>query len=274
MKYYYPEHLAGYERLLAEGKRSWDELHGTEDGFEHFSSRSFLEEVFPRLSFDAEAPRALEIGCGTGPGACYLAQRGFSVDAIDLIPAAIEVAKQIAAERGLDIRYQVMDVTDLHHEGVQYDLIVDSYCLQGIVLDADRRCVFTAVRARLKPQGIYLISTAMYARRRHHPECPVVHPASGLVLHRFDHDSLLDPGAGIVYSPLPDRFAQPGVDPGEFPDAIRVRGTLYLPRRRYRKPTELRAELEAYGFKALQQTGELGENVVCVHREAPAGALH
>ena len=48
MKYYYREHLLGYERVRAKGKTAWGEIHGV-DGFDNFSSRAFLDEILPRL---------------------------------------------------------------------------------------------------------------------------------------------------------------------------------------------------------------------------------
>ena len=143
MKYYYREHIQGYDRVRAEGKTAWAEIHGGE-GFESFASRAFLEMALPRLSFPTSAPAALEVGCGTGPGACFLAERGFQVDAIDLIPTAIEIAREQARQRSLQICYAVQDVTKLPREGKRYDLIVDSYCLQGIVTAADRHQVLTS----------------------------------------------------------------------------------------------------------------------------------
>ncbi len=71
LRYYYPEHLEGYERIKAEGKTAWAEIHGQE-GFDNFCSRAFLETVLPRLTFSAPVPTAFEYGCGTGPGACFL----------------------------------------------------------------------------------------------------------------------------------------------------------------------------------------------------------
>jgi SAM-dependent methyltransferase len=274
MKYYYYEHIAGYERMLAEGKRSWGEVQGHPDDFENFSSRSFLEEILPRLAFETKKPRALELGSGTGPGACFLAQRGFRVDGFELIPAAVKVARDIADERHLDIHYEVMDVTEIPHIGIKYDLIVDSYCLQGIVLESDRRKVFAAVRARLRPCGYYLISTAMYAEHRHHLESRVVDCRSGKVFDRYDDHDLFDSDTDILYSCVSD------VDLGQLEDqakdceeSIRIEGELYLPRRRYRRPGGLRAELEDEGFKVLLQTGEHGQNVVCVLYDAPISKL-
>ena len=46
----------------------------------------------------AEVPvhpcQALELGCGTGASAVWLAQQGFDVTALDLSPLAIERARQ------------------------------------------------------------------------------------------------------------------------------------------------------------------------------------
>ena len=95
MKYYYREHLLGYRRIKVEGKTAWNEIHGG-TGFENFSSCAFLELALPTLRFSAPNPTVLEYGCGTGPGACFLAERGFRVDAVDIIPLAIELSKRRA----------------------------------------------------------------------------------------------------------------------------------------------------------------------------------
>ena len=257
-KYYYREHLAGYERIRAENKTAWGEIHGVE-GFEQFASRAFLEEVLPGLRFSGTPPTALEIGCGTGPGACYLAERGFRVDAIDLIPPAIEIARQQACQRGLQIHYAVQDVTTLPHDGPQYDLIVDSYCLQGIVTDADRQAVYAAVRARLKPDGTYLVSSAMYDPARFHPFERVVDEATGTVYTCYGDDGLIDAQAGIVYVPL-------GEDQEAYEGTRQVAGRRYLLNRRHHRPAALRTELEDAGFRVLYQDDGYGGNLVCVLR--------
>ena len=264
MKYYYREHLSGYRRVEREGKISWDEIHGHPDGFERFSSRPFLEQALPQLEFESKRPSALELGCGTGPGACFLAERGFRVDAVDLIPTAIDIARRIADDRVLDIHYEVMDVTRIPLSGIRYDLIVDSYCLQGIVLDTDRRSVFAAVRARLKPSGYYLISTAMYDDARHYPDDLIVDSVSG-TYHRYDKHCLLDPTTDVYYEPFSGTGYDDGLDdaPEDYEGSTQIAGRWYLPTRRYRTAEGLRAELEAEGFKTLLQTGESGENVLC-----------
>lgn len=249
MKYYYPEHTTGYERLKAEGKTAWAELHG-DHGFENFSSRSFLLTALPYLTFETPQPAALELGCGTGPGACFLAERGFRVTGIDLIPTAIEIAREQAAQRGLDITYEVGDVVELPHDGPLFDLIVDSYCLQGIVLDADRAAVFAAVRTRLKPDGYYLVSTAYFTADHFSHETLV---DAGVTYHAY-LGGWLDLRTFIVYRPF-------GGSPDDYPEAAHIAGQWMLPVRRHRPPASLRAELKAAGFLVRWQDGG---HLICV----------
>ena len=260
----YRQHLRGYEQIRAAGKTAWAEIHGR-SGFEDFASHDFLEAVLSKLRFAKGHPTALELGCGTGPGACLLAQRGFRVDGIDLIPIAIEIARQQARERSLDISYQVMDVVELPHAGKAYDMIVDSYCLQGIVTDEDREKVFSAVRARLKPDGYYLVSTAMFHEDQL-SEDRLVDAEAGIVYNRYGGDMLINTQTDIVYVILEDNS-------DDYEDAIRISGTWHLPHRRHRKPPALRAELEAAGFKVLHQSGEEGGNAICVVKGSTANLV-
>ena len=258
MKYYYREHLLGYEQVKTEGTTAWGEIHGV-GGFDNFSSRAFLDEILPRLRFSASRPTVLEYGCGTGPGTCFLAERGFQVDGIDLIPLAIEMARELARERGLDIDYQVQDICELPHEGKKYDMIVDSYCLQGIVTEDDRQRVFSAVRARLKPEGRYVISTAMFDEHRFRPETRIVDAATCTAYNGYGESEFIDARTGVVLRKL-------GEESGGEEDALKIDEDWYLPVRRHRKPAALRTELEAAGFDVLYQDESLGGNMACAVR--------
>ncbi|WP_202872410.1 class I SAM-dependent methyltransferase [Kribbella soli] len=134
MRYYYAEHQAAYERLEREGLTQWNDLFEDDrtDDFDAFPNRSFLEHALPQLPESADV---LEYGCGTGAAACFLAARGFRVDAIDLIPEAITLARRFARQRGVTVNFSVQDVCAMPAGSKQYDVIVDSYCLQSIVTD-------------------------------------------------------------------------------------------------------------------------------------------
>ena len=258
MKNYLRENAARYREMTRLGVDAWAESKYGGADYAEFSSRGFLEDAIPRLRFDRDRPMALELGTGVGPGALFLAAHGFRVHAIDVIPEAIEQARRIAAERGVDVTFEVMDVTGIPHAGPAYDLVVDSYCLQGIALDADRDAVFRAVKARLDARGCYLVSTAMYAASRHRPDRQVVDRGTGRVLDGYDRDRLYDPETDLYYQPYDGEV--------EIDGAITVDGTRFFPARRYRTGPRLRREVESYGFKLLLQTGDLGENLVAVHR--------
>jgi SAM-dependent methyltransferase len=68
----------------------------------------------------------LDVGCGTGENALYLAERGFDVWAIDYIPKVIERARDKAIKRGLAVHFQVGDALKLEVFGRTFDTVIDS----------------------------------------------------------------------------------------------------------------------------------------------------
>jgi 2-polyprenyl-3-methyl-5-hydroxy-6-metoxy-1,4-benzoquinol methylase len=99
--------------------------------------------------------RALDVGCGEGVQAVYLAQQGFSVDAIDFVPAALEATRSRAEQAGVELELHEGDVVD-YQAPAPYDLVLDSGCLHH--LPGEKR---TAYRRRLDewlaPGGDYVL---------------------------------------------------------------------------------------------------------------------
>ena len=127
---YYEGHEHAYKKLEAEGASCWDRT-----AYEQFCLRPFLEAALARLMFGSAKPSALELGCGTGPAACFLAERGFEVEGVDISETAVRLAAAQALSRGLSARFSKADVC--HLEGAAaYDLILDGHCLHCIVHDA------------------------------------------------------------------------------------------------------------------------------------------
>lgn len=60
-----------------------------------------------------EPCRVLELGCGTGTNAIFLARAGFSVTAVDLSEEALRQARSKAEAAGVDIEFIQADVTAL-----------------------------------------------------------------------------------------------------------------------------------------------------------------
>ncbi|MBA0048066.1 class I SAM-dependent methyltransferase [Mycobacteroides sp. LB1] len=68
----------------------------------------------------------LDIGCGLGDNAIYLAQQGFNVTGLDFAPSAIEQAKGRAAAAGVTVDFQVADATKLDGWDGRFDTVIDS----------------------------------------------------------------------------------------------------------------------------------------------------
>lgn len=251
--------------MLSEGKKSWGELHGNPGDFEEFSSRPFLDGVLPKLEFGVQNPTVLEYGTGTGPVACYLSERGFQVEAGDLIPSAIEVAKKLAEDRGLKIDFKVLDICELSHKGRLYDLIVDTYCLQGIVTDEDRKKVFSAIKSRLKSTGYYLISTAMYVRKRDFQNEVMIDTSNSKKYNLYGPGGIFDPVTEIFYEPFSE---DPELEdkPEDYDNIFVMNDERYLPRRRYRKPESLKNELESKDFASFIKVVKKGKILFVLYR--------
>ncbi len=69
--------------------------------------------------------RSIDLGCGTGENAIYLAQKGFGVTGVDYAEAAIEEARGRAKLAGVDANFIVDDLTNLKHASGSFDFLVD-----------------------------------------------------------------------------------------------------------------------------------------------------
>lgn len=72
--------------------------------------------------------RVLELGCGSGTNAVYLASRGFEVTAVDCSPRAIERGRERAAAIGVSVNWICHDVANYVVPGSPFDLIFDRGC--------------------------------------------------------------------------------------------------------------------------------------------------
>lgn len=102
---------------------------------------------------DLAPGRALEVGCGTGTNALWLAQQGFDVLGIDLSPLAIEKAR--AKAQGA-CRFEVLDFIDGPLPDEKFAFVFDRGCFH-VFDEATVRTRFAArVAACLGPNGRWL----------------------------------------------------------------------------------------------------------------------
>jgi SAM-dependent methyltransferase len=96
--------------------------------------------------------RAIDLGCGNGRNAIFLARNGFSVEAVDYSRSAIEWARDRVAEASAAVSLVQQSVFELNLTAGAYDLVYDSGCFHHIAPHRRTAYVELVVRA-LKPGG-------------------------------------------------------------------------------------------------------------------------
>ncbi|HEX5047022.1 MAG TPA: methyltransferase domain-containing protein [Gammaproteobacteria bacterium] len=121
----------------------WDERYrdGAYEGRTH--PTALLAEWLPFL------PRgpALDVACGAGRNALFLASAGFAVDARDISTVALERGRRAAVERGLTIDWRAADFDD------RPELALRSSYAVIVWVRYVNRALLPALIARLNPGG-------------------------------------------------------------------------------------------------------------------------
>jgi SAM-dependent methyltransferase len=78
--------------------------------------------------------RAIDLGCGTGANAIYLAQKGFAVTGVDFAQAAIDEAMARAAEADVQVEFVVDDLTNLQNVSGKFDFLLEYGVLDDLRL--------------------------------------------------------------------------------------------------------------------------------------------
>ncbi|NQU39892.1 MAG: methyltransferase domain-containing protein [Lentisphaerae bacterium] len=99
---------------------------------------------------------ALDIGCGHGTNAIWLAQQGFAVDAIDLSPKAIEQATANGIAAGVDIRFKAACILNDALPRHDYGFIFDRGCFHSFDDPSDQKAFVRVVHGALTDHGWWL----------------------------------------------------------------------------------------------------------------------
>jgi tellurite methyltransferase len=95
--------------------------------------------------------RALDVACGVGQNAIWLAQRGFTVDAVDISPVALAYGRQAAARAGVTVNFCQADLDAWAPQTRVYDLVCGFRFLN--------RRLWPLLQAALRPGGWLLYQT-------------------------------------------------------------------------------------------------------------------
>jgi SAM-dependent methyltransferase len=156
-----------------DAKEHWEQRYGERDRVWSGQVNVRLAEVVPTL----DAGRALDLGCGEGADACWLAERGWTVVAVDISDTALQRAAAEAEARGLGdrIEFTQRDLSDGFPDGT-FDLISAQFLHSMIPFDRPR--VLKRAAGAVRPSGTLLIVDHASAPPRmaksdhHHHEFP------------------------------------------------------------------------------------------------------
>jgi tellurite methyltransferase len=132
-------------------KETWDERYA---GGKYSSAAP--HKLLISLAKELKAGKALDLACGTGRHAIFLAENSWRVTAVDNSSVGIAIARQRAAEKGVEIDFRVADLEtgEFKPEENAFDLICDFYYL--------RRELFAAMKKGLKAGGIIVSTIHIY----------------------------------------------------------------------------------------------------------------
>ncbi len=148
--------IADWNERYRSGSRAAEDLHA--------APTPLLVEMAKRLADDRPraaaqpALRALDLACGTGRNALWLAQHGWNVTAVDAAPSAVTILRERAAHSGLaagvatgvSLEARVADLArgEFHILPAAWDLVAICYYLQ--------RSLFEPAKQGVVPGGILI----------------------------------------------------------------------------------------------------------------------
>jgi len=124
-----------------------------------YSERPTIWSGQPNAQLVAEAAdlspgSALDVGCGEGADAVWLAQHGWDVTAVDISQVAVDRAREHAKDAGVAITFEVCDVITTPPSPAAYDLVSAQFFQ---LADPDRSEFMRALGAAVNPRGRLLV---------------------------------------------------------------------------------------------------------------------
>ena len=127
---------------------AWDDRYRAASSLWSTEANLFLTEEVRGLT----PGRALDLGCGEGRNAVWLAERGWDVTAVDFSRVALDRGVGLATERGVAISFVEADLLTYEPPRESFDLVVLMYIqlpVQPLVTVLDRAAAAVAPRGTL-----------------------------------------------------------------------------------------------------------------------------
>lgn len=130
----------------------WNDRYSGEEFFFSLGPSKLLAAKIETISSLIGGKRALDLACGEGRNAIFLAQQGFEVDAVDLAERGLERGRRRAAQLGVSVNFIHADLEQYRLQG-EYDLLLDfNFLLRPLIPEMVRS---------LAPGGVILMETIL-----------------------------------------------------------------------------------------------------------------
>lgn len=160
--------------MAADERERWDSKHTAEQ--EPGEPAAFLRQIFQTGPWEIQPGRALDIATGKGRNALFLAEQGFTVDAIDISEVGLQQAQRHAEKQGLTLNLVQADLASFEFPDSAYDLILNiNFLLRSLV---------PKIKNALLPGGYIIFDTYLLDQQ------DLGHPRNPAYL--LNHNELLD----------------------------------------------------------------------------------
>jgi len=160
--------------MAADEQERWEAKHTAEQ--EPGEPAAFLRQIFQTGPWEIQPGRALDIATGKGRNALFLAEQGFTVDAIDISEVGLQQAQRQAEKQGLTLNLVQADLASFEFPDSAYDLILNiNFLLRSLV---------PKIKNALLPGGYIIFDTYLLDQQ------DLGHPRNPAYL--LNHNELLD----------------------------------------------------------------------------------
>lgn len=115
----------------------------------------FLDDLIA-LKAPGKGIRVLDIGCGEGKDAVYMAAKGYDVTAFDITESGIRKTLRLAAEKGVSLNAFTADINDFQLDGT-FDIIYSTGTIQYL-FEENKQDFFAKVSRMTSPHGLHFFN--------------------------------------------------------------------------------------------------------------------
>jgi SAM-dependent methyltransferase len=136
--------------------RYWDDFYAEKDAV--WSGKP--NDLLVRYAADLSPGTALDLGCGEGGDALWLADRGWQVTAVDVSEVALRRGAAHAADAGVESRitWQRHDLAESFPDGT-FDLVSAQFLHSPVAEDGEREDVLRRALSAVAPGGVLLVGS-------------------------------------------------------------------------------------------------------------------